>query len=483
MVFSEVQRQYINACLVGDVKTVAHMIKIEGKNIKTTRMLTECLHNACEGGYYNIFLLISQHKPSVINCRTLYHACKGGNTDIVNKLTENFEDFDNTCYNDYSHAKYSNGFNFTGSRERLWTEAMYGACEGGKLNTFSLCINHVRLYKDLLFSCFYMACKSGNIELIHFITNRKVFKGQFWDRFCATKYNCDHGILNACASGSLEIIRLILHNIEDGEDGEDISNWCNLGNGLQKACNNGHIEIVKLMIAKGATNFDECIFDACVSESIEILNILIDNGATNWDRGLKGACYIGNMHFVQLMLEKGATALNQGLESACIEGHFEIIELMLEKGATNITKGFICACKFGRLDIVKLYVQNYAFNLNDGLCRACVEGYTDIAQFLIKCGATNLDTCLEENIYVDENIDIVNLLIKEGASPKSLEGTKYFRPYLLYHNFVKIEPDAEEYLTLLREYPPCVLFVGSRCSINYVRKLPVELFRLLTQYI
>lgn len=472
MVFSEIQHKYLNACLVGDIKTVARMIKIENKKVKTTTMLMECLYRTCEGGYYDIFLLITQYKPTIINSRTLYYACKGGNMKIVNKLTENFEDFDSFSNSEYSLQNYGFGsINGYRSREDLWSNAMYGACEGGKLDIFSLCMNHVRLHQGLLFSCFYMACKSGNIDLVHFITNRKVFNGHFW----ASDYNPHHSISNACASGSLEIIRLLMDKNTD-----DISDWCDWREGLKKACEHGHVEIVKLMIARGATNFNECLFNACISENIEIVNILIDNGATNWDKGLQGACYIGNMNLAKIMLQKGASDLNKGLQSACSKGHFKIINLMIARGATNITEGFNCACKFGRLDLVKLYIQNGVINLNEGLYEACTEGYINITRFLIKCGAADLETCLEDS----ENIDIINLLIKEGASPNSLKNTNYFRPYLLYCNFTKIAPNIKKYLTLLAEYQPYILFIKSRHdSLCPVHKLPTDLFGLLVHYI
>jgi hypothetical protein len=55
--------------------------------------------------------------------------------------------------------------------------------------------------------------------------------------------------------------------------------------GLFNACNSGHLEIVKLMIAHGATDLNDGLNVACRHNYREIINLLIANGATQCECG------------------------------------------------------------------------------------------------------------------------------------------------------------------------------------------------------
>jgi ankyrin repeat protein len=59
--------------------------------------------------------------------------------------------------------------------------------------------------------------------------------------------NWNHGLLNACHSGHMNIVQLMID--------KGASDW---DDGLYHACSNGHTNIAQLMIAKGATSCSTC---------------------------------------------------------------------------------------------------------------------------------------------------------------------------------------------------------------------------------
>ena len=83
------------------------------------------------------------------------------------------------------------------------------------------------------------------------------------------------------------------------------SNW---NDGFFEACLSGNIEIVHLLIQKGAYIWDLGLFGACSNGHIEIAHLLIEKGANDWNFGLRGACKGGHTEIAKLMIQKGATS-------------------------------------------------------------------------------------------------------------------------------------------------------------------------------
>lgn len=437
------KRKYLKACSDGDINTVECMIK--NKPFRNNQWITRCLNASCEAGHVDIVNLLVLY-VTIINEMTVYYACKGGNLEIINTIV------------------YSKKINIVvlirSPNKIIWHYCLLGACEGGQLEVVKMFTNKVPRSSGYWTECFTNACKSGNIDVINYVSE-----------FLAK--DLGFGLLNW----------------DDGKDG---------------ACLGGNLEIVKHVISRG--NF-----------------IIKTRWDWNWNYGLQCACEGGNMEIVKFMLSKGATYYENGLRGACRGGHLDIICYMLDKGCNvdNLSSYLIEACEMGQLEVAKFIIKNTECGnlINSCMIYACYYGYTDFVKFLIDHGANYFNTGLiiasnmiqerehhdelsiifltyfirnsKENFtrnYIDdEHVDIIELLINEGANKyKYLKNTNNFRLYRIYCLYYGIDPGTDsKYIKLLQEHPPYVLFVNKTYgNINYcISKLPVELFRLLNTYL
>lgn len=441
------RQKYLDACLGGDTDTIIHMIKTEDLNFRNKNFLIQCLK----------------------------HASKGHNIDI--------------CKIILGHRNILEKFDYV----ELYI-IVSDACRNGDLNIFKFYLSQTACCKINSVSSvnfFREACKSGNIELVKYIldSSKNLLKSL-----------CDRGgdfLHSACISGNVEIVNFIITHAK-----------CNWNWGLYEACgaNGDHIEIVELMIKKGAISFDGCFEGACLAGNKKIIDLLIERkvtrnewdegmchasrggcmdvvvymvlkGATNWNGGMMHACDGGHLDIVKFMILQGANDWNTSLFWASRKGHLEIVKFMLLQGATNFDDCLNCACLCGDIDFVKTVVEKGATNWDEGLIQACKGGHVILVKLMLHHGATNLN----EGLKNTSNKDICIFLINNGADDLNcLTNIHDFRLSYMYHKF---KGYCNNYMDLLSEYPPYVLFVGSKLSKNNcVKRLPVELFRTLVQY-
>lgn len=472
------RKKYLDACYTGDIETVEYMIKKEGKTLKNTKFLKDCLNMACKG----------DNNGSNINvCKAIYEY----------KEITNFYDFN---------------------------EFTYDACRAGKLELVMYYLE-IKTYKNVcLYLCLCTSCYSGNLELIKIMLKKIEYK-------LDSKY-LDICIQNVCESGNMKSVELILscayfscyksHSKYD---------W-NLY--LRKACRGGNLEIVKLMITKGAFDFTgclshagfggnvkivklllkkgstdlyECIYEACKRDKLEIVKFILENtrniknigniiNSDHIEKYMDTACEHGSINTVTYLINKGCVNWGRYSEVLCMRPYdnTKIIKLMIENGVTNYDKFMYHACLHGHLEFVKVLIEKGATNWYNGLEGACYGGYPDLMILMIECGATDLNKLnnyLVYNYMCGFNADIGNVLISNGANTFfNLSRTTDFKLYSLYcktNGIVYNKCDEYEYgnkwTKLYNEYPPCVLLVGSKLSKKCcVKKLPVELFTLLHKF-
>lgn len=466
-IFSQLQDKYINACLVGDLCTVEYMIKQESKKIKTDYFFTECFNNACKcTGVNNIVIVkiilkcINVHSTNVH--KILYIAFESGNTEIINIVKS---------------IPSINGYHMY--------HGLIGACSVGRMDIFLEYEDSVvnsnevkKMSKQVIWDDYmFYACDSGNNELVNYFINKGA-------------NNWNDCLRRACTYGHIEIIELM------------ISKGANCWNeALQSACfnrNKNIIQIVELMISKGATDWGECMKMACMNNQTQIIEICIANGATNWNECMNIACAYGHGNIVEFMILKGATDWNGGLGLACIGNKVEIVKLMIKKGATNFDDYFRSPYIGENSTIIQLLIENGANganganNWNKGLRASCFAGNYASVKLMLEHGATNLNECLKINQDHKKDVDISNILISKGANDlQCLINTEDFKLYQMYSTY-KGTTDVNRFLRFLIQYPPYVLFVGSRCKGSggsgwkggkcSTKRLPVELFRFLHQF-
>lgn len=272
------------------------------------------------------------------------------------------------------------------------------------------------------------------------------------------------------------------------------------------------MEIVKLVLknnTKGLSiwddylEWDDCIHKAYLSGNMEIIELIAKNNWTNWSDCLTVVCCCDttNIEFIDYMIKNGAVVSDSALYSACARNDSELfmhlVNICVQDLSSDINMDTILkyACFCGDLDIVQIFMGKIAGEsgesgesvYNEGLKLACRQGHVDIVKLLIENGATDFNMGLVNNNT--DNADISNMLIRKGANMFScLHSTNDFKLYSLHcsRHWTKCVTENKKYMHLFAEYPPCVLFVGSRCSKNVkvcrVKRLPVELFKLLAEY-
>lgn len=533
--------KYLKACLDGDMDTFMLMMTKEDKKFKNNKLMLKCLYNACLGGHYNIYTKILEYRDLLTMYGTsetykcLNYTCQGGCTDILDELF------------DINMSKPDM------SLKQTWINCLYGVTLGGRLELYKMFIT--QLHSDFgeqhmngnddepVFVAAFMhnVCESGNTEMVEYILQQNNTKSIDW--------LWDYALERACVSGSLAMVKLIIdyggdYGVDDWDNG--LYNLCFYCCG--KADKVERTDIMKLMIEKGATNIEKCLYTACVSNCVESVRILISKCSTDievrdieqcmlaaysvdndeiiqiltnkWGTNLKlkllGACFAGNIEVFKHVIKKYKeyrghndsdinyneclTYIHLGIQQRYNNGysgyessekHIEIIKFIVAQGVCIISANnwLVDACFFGDLELIKILIDQQVVLFDRGLIKACLGGHANVVKMMLNCGAksTTLNEALINNQHYDT--DITNILLQKGADIRESPYFMHANDYKLYCLFCKKTgrvPDTNRLEHLFREYPPCVLFVGSRCTTCSkncpVKKLPSELFQMLGQY-
>lgn len=497
-------RCLLNSCENGNVELTNFIIN------KGATDWNGGMYIACENGHTEIVkLMISKGATKWDRC--LKGACYGENLEIVELLIlKGSDNLDIDCLNEYLKNACRGG-NLEIVKLMIehgatkWSYCIESACYGGNIEVVKLIINNLynvdnTIHNVDLYSGLIGACEGGHIDVVEFMISKGATKG-------AT--DLEDSLKIICEQGNLAIFKLMLlecfsHNIHHDFFVDCLSILCEnsnmdiivymvnngivvLGDVLYYASSAGNLEIVEFAIVEGATNFNECFETACYNGHIDVVKFLINQGADNFNDGLVGACEKNNLETVKLMIKKGADDFNEGLESVDdYNGSIYIVKLLISKGANNLNKGLKVACFRGDLRLAKFLTETGATDFNSGLEMACQGEHKQLVQLMLLCGVINLNEMLNIHANNDYNNDIIIMLINAGANNlQCLSDTNYFKFYCMYCKYAEIRPDNDRYLTLLCKYPAYVLLVGSRVRAgknSSVKRLPVELFRLLFEY-
>lgn len=454
------ENKYLDACYAGDIKTVECMIKKEGKTLKSNNFLVKCLKKVCEGG-------------------------SGGNLTNCNDIFKIIHEYRNIYDIDRND------------------EILYMACKMGRLDIFKFYFDISNLYHDIMLNCLYESCGSSNIQLIKFILERVITNNIDWNKCLnhaclsgnlrSVKFILEHKavwtvgnwiLCNACEGGNIEIVKLIFEMGPPRDLGEHLIYACRSKN---KA---GGVEVFNFLLEKGANNFNLCAYNACLSGNLEMVKLMITmEYSVNIDECMRVACFCSHIHIVEFLINKFNFQHLDTYARHALNGNsvgINAVEYLVKKGAVDVDYYLFYACLYGHIDLVELLVEKGATNWNRGLCGAYNGNHIELAQLMINYGATNIDDyIIISDKHPDKHSDIIYLLVSKGATKlTNLYNTKDFKLYILYCKFKGISSNNAKSMELLLEYPPYVLFVGSRLSKNYncVKKIPKELFALLHMF-
>lgn len=322
-------------------------------------------------------------------------------------------------------------------------------------------------------------------------------------------YNDDYnmllndGLFFSCSSGIMDVV---LHLIKLGAN-----NW---ERGLEGGCfcnddrfGDGQMSIINYMIEKGATNWKDGLYYACVTGYIDVIKLMLEKDITNINYGLKEACWCGDIDVVNFFIQKGANDWNGGLYHACNSNSIDIVKLMIKHGANNWNSGLEGACEgysnyckdrcygygydYSDMDSINCMIENGATDWDSGLICACRGGSFKIMEMMKSLGAKNFEECLQYEMEDNINIDVIKTLVRFGATKFS--HFEYVEDYKLYGLYCKTEginvKKDRQFKKLLKSAPFYILLLGRYykashlCGTNYIRKLPIELFRMLRDFL
>lgn len=285
-------------------------------------------------------------------------------------------------------------------------------CFNGNLNAikfllnkdFNLKININYFYEYRSYTCFSLACISGNEKIVNFLIDYGV----------DIHNNDEEPIYICCTEGHYKLVNLLLSKT-DKFDLEEISeqifniiciegyiktleiifphlidiNTDIIKNGIIHACTNGNLEIVKFLFKENEIEVDfddnEAFLTSCRNNNIEIIKFLDS-----------------------LSKEKGKPIdftfkSNEALKIASINGDSDIINFLLSQNCHYDEKSqrqsFYFACCHYEIEVIKLFLK-YNNKLSELKCFEILIGKIEDLQFLI---------WVEENGYYK----IENILSKE----------------------------------------------------------------------
>lgn len=264
------------------------------------------------------------------------------------------------------------------------------------------------------------------------------------------KYN-KLNLIKAVSKGNLKKIKKIIENENIDINTQDVKNRT----ALHIALTEGYIDIAKLLINLGAdvnikTNRNVTalhLVSKIDNESDKIAKMLIENKAEVNSLDFEGntplheACMSGKSNIVNLLIKNGAEINIKGkygftpLHEASNEGYFDIVKLLIENGAylnktcdiVNWTPLYYAIRNFHK-DIIEILIEsgsnlNAAQNNEESPLHMIIDKEKTVKNFLGKFDIMLANLGSTNHIYhiptEDEKIEIIKLLIKNGANLNS----------------------------------------------------------------
>lgn len=224
--------------------------------------------------------------------------------------------------------------------------------------------------------------------------------------------NVDAVLLNACKTGYLALVNLI------------IKNWyvTNLDDCLITASTKPRLKIVRLL-HKGGANIqaknNEAIKSAAKHGHLDIVQYLHQNGARHYN-GFYLAAESGHLAVVQYLYQNGYNmndVLNYAIELASESGYLEVVKFLHNVGA-ECHQAIKSAVEYGHVEIVK-YLYNHACKSNWShlMLAAIRNGHLEIVRFLYGVGADIKARRDEFLLLACEmgHLDVVRFLYAKGC--------------------------------------------------------------------
>lgn len=298
------------------INTVAQEISPKTEAYTVDKMWKSGMLGACKAGNFDIFIMYTEKvcwDDNFLNDCMLY-ACKSSNYEMVeyllNKGAANFKKFDaNKCLTNACKGGCTQIVNrMIELGANTWNMALYYACKGGHIHIIKLMLLKNIDIAKIGHLCLGVACEKNHIHVINLLLTMNL-GSEIGPNF---KWDC--GLSGACVGGNIDIVKLMI------QKGATSINYA-----LQKACNYGNTDIVKFLSVNGASNIRPCLYNAykfcgyqCLVHLVQLQTDL-DKSTNNWNKLLFCACGLGGaegLEAAKFIINCGSTYTNLKLTDA-----------------------------------------------------------------------------------------------------------------------------------------------------------------------
>jgi hypothetical protein len=321
-----------------------------------------------------------------------------------------------------------------------WKLGLIAASEGGHLDLIRFLLDEY-LYRYDLFQSepMYEDCNDSEYEnVLSDALHGACHYGQYHAIILLLEYQpyvSGLTLNHACASGSQEVVNLILGKIYD----LSISD-CNRG--LLGSCEGKNWTIAQQMITLGASDWRGALISACAYGWMEMVLFLSEKENIFWNEGLVTACRYGHYDLSKLILEsfiKNISDRRHVFQSACLSGDLRIIRLILDNGPIDqytFFKGAMNSLLHGSVEVIDYIWDKYAqsrgllVNTSDTWTRALIlyvrsdSDNPDVIKFFLNKGAQITEDCIIRALHVAP-YEMLYLLLENCRHPLTEEILNY----------------------------------------------------------
>lgn len=283
-----------------------------------------------------------------------------------------------------------------------------------------------------------MAAEGGNLELIRFLLNEYLYRHNLFE--CEPRLEdwtdgvYDTTLCNAlnqaCQNNQYQAVVFLL----------EYQPYLNVMS-LQHACASGSHEIVDLILGKihepSVADYIRGLSGACIAREWSIAQRMIKLGANDWKSAITAASINGWTEMVLYLSDKDNIVWNDVLLLACRNGHYDLVKMISEKFGDKVyhwNTAFRISCSSGDLRIVQLINDKCLdegliidpVNLYYGMVESFSHGGVDIVEYMWTKFARskglsldNPDTWTEALIWCIrsdcDNLNVIRFILSKGG--------------------------------------------------------------------
>ncbi|MDY0270313.1 ankyrin repeat domain-containing protein [Trichloromonas sp.] len=314
----------------------------------------------------------------------------------------------------------------------------------------------VEFVENVIKSAFQIAVEDNDIELIQLFLNdyraKKYLSEDFYNKNIKYYFNKNESIRHLLKGKDLKDIKnninyysIVKYDLHEYFTDDELVNYIKIDHSLMYMVKQGlhfnRFGLIKYAIQNGfnINNLKERLFirspkikttsnilECSISKNndIKIIELLLDNGAKINDDCYDFANFYNRNDIIKLLNQYNKT--NESIRHL-LKG--KDLNDVLKNNEIKPLDKIASGCQYGILSLVKDTIEDKEFNINDLngfdfiIYSATINNHIDIVEYLLK--NTNLDPTIYnnasiENAYINDNVEMVELLLNDDRVRNSL---------------------------------------------------------------